>query len=77
MICKNCGKDNRQEARYCRFCGAELEKASTGKGLIAKDQILQELDEFDRKLKVAKELAGGTRIGLDCLILGDLWRQAL
>lgn len=71
MTCKNCGKENRQEARYCRFCGAELEKASTGKGLIAKDQILQELDEFDRKLKVAKELAGGTRIGLDCLILGD------
>ena len=71
MTCKNCGKDNRPEARYCRFCGSELEAASTQKGLIGKDQIAPVLDELDKKLKVAKEVVGGTKMGLDCLILGD------
>ena len=71
MTCKNCGKDNRPEARYCRFCGGALEAASTQKGLIGKDAIAPVLDELDKKLKVAKELVGGTRMGLDCLILGD------
>ena len=71
MTCKNCGKDNRPEARYCRFCGSALEAASTQKGLIGKDAIAPVLDELDKKLKVAKEVVGGTKMGLDCLILGD------
>ena len=71
MTCKNCGKDNRSEARYCRFCGSALEAASTQKGLIGKDAIAPVLDELDKKLKVAKEVVGGTKMGLDCLILGD------
>ena len=73
MTCKNCGKENRQEARYCRFCGGALEVASAQKGLIGKDEIAPMLDELDKKLEVAKECAanGGAHIGLDCLILGD------
>ena len=68
MICKKCGKENRPEAKYCRFCGEALAAASVQKGLIAKDSIAGRLDELDKKLQVAQ---GGTRIGLDCLILGD------
>ena len=72
MICNNCGKDNRPEALYCRFCGAELAKASSQNGLICKDSILPKLDELDRKIKVARAIAqNGPRIDLDCLILGD------
>ena len=71
MTCKNCGKENRPEARFCRFCGGALEAESTQKGLIGKDQIAPVLDELDKKLKVAKEVVGGTRMGMDCLILGD------
>ena len=72
MTCKHCAKENRPEARYCRFCGGELEVASAQKGLIAKGSVAQRLDELDKKLKVARANAGnGTRIGLDCLILGD------
>ena len=73
MTCKNCGKENRPEARYCRFCGGALEVASAQKGLIGKDDIAPMLDELDKKLEVAKECAanGGAHIGLDCLILGD------
>ncbi|MCR5560924.1 MAG: AAA family ATPase [Bacteroidales bacterium] len=72
MTCKNCGKENRPEARYCRFCGAEQTVASTQKGLIGKDSIAPKLEELDMKLKVAREFAAtGARMGLDCLIMGD------
>lgn len=26
MICLNCGKDNEEDARFCTFCGAELQE---------------------------------------------------
>lgn len=73
MSCKNCGKANRPEAKYCRFCGEALEIASLQKDLIGKPNIVPILDELDRKLQVAKMIAGkgGARIELDCLILGD------
>ncbi|MGN0190779.1 MAG: AAA family ATPase, partial [Candidatus Cryptobacteroides sp.] len=71
-ICKKCGKENRTEAKYCRFCGEVLERQDSKKRLIGKDNILPTLEELDKKLKVAKILAqGGARIGLDCIILGD------
>ena len=73
MVCKQCGKDNRPEAKYCRFCGERLEvKASSQKGLIGKDNIVPLLEELDRKLIVAQRFASnGTKIGMDCLVLGD------
>ena len=72
MTCKNCGKENRTEAKYCRFCGEAIAAESGRQALIAKDGIGPMLEELDKKLHVAKEvLSGGTRIGLDCLILGD------
>ncbi|MEE3466639.1 MAG: AAA family ATPase [Candidatus Cryptobacteroides sp.] len=72
MNCNKCGKNNRPEAKYCRFCGEALAVESTQKGLIAKDSLVPQLDQLDKKLKVAKaNLAGGTRIGMDSLILGD------
>ena len=73
MVCKQCGKDNRPEAKYCRFCGERLEeKASSQKGLIGKDNIVPKLEELDRKLIVAQRFASnGTKIGMDCIILGD------
>ena len=72
MICNHCGKENRAEARYCRFCGEALAHESSQTGLIGKASIAPLLDDLDKKLQVAKIVAqGGTRIGLDCLILGD------
>ena len=72
MICTHCGKENRPEAKFCRFCGEALAVESTQKGLIAKDSIIPELDRLDEKLKVAKIVtAGGARMGMDCLVLGD------
>ena len=73
MTCKKCGQNNRPEAKYCRFCGEPIAVVeSTQKGLIAKDSLVPQLEELDKKLKVAKaNLGNGTRIGMDCLILGD------
>lgn len=73
MTCKHCGKDNRPEARYCRYCGKEAEAgAYPRKKLIGKDPVEPLLEDLDKKLQVAKILSqGGTRIGLDCLFLGD------
>lgn len=70
MKCRHCGKDNRPEAKFCRFCGSAAEQSQNG--LIGKENIARQLEEFDKKLKVAKIFASsGTRVGLDCLILGD------
>ena len=70
MKCRHCGKDNRPEAKFCRFCGSAAEQSQNG--LIGKENIASQLEEFDKKLKVAKIFASsGTRVGLDCLILGD------
>lgn len=72
MTCKKCGKENRQEALYCRFCGEPMAQEMTQKGLIGKELIVPMLEDLDNKLKVAKVvISQGTRIGLDCLILGD------
>ena len=72
MTCKKCGKENRQEALYCRFCGEPMAQEMTQKGLIGKESIVPMLEDLDNKLKVAKVvISQGTRIGLDCLILGD------
>ena len=72
MTCNNCGKENRPEAHYCRFCGSALASASSQKSLICKKSIIPKLDELDQKIKVARKNAqNGPRIDLDCLILGD------
>ena len=73
MTCKHCGKENRPEARYCRFCGEAMTVAeSRQKGLVGKANITSRLEELDRKLSVAQRYArSGTRIGMDCIILGD------
>ena len=26
MFCRNCGKENKEEAKFCAFCGAPLEQ---------------------------------------------------
>ena len=70
--CTKCGKDNRAEAKYCRFCGEKFDVQISETSLIGKQNIEPELEKLEQKLKVAKILAqGGTRIDLDCLILGD------
>lgn len=37
MICQNCGKDNKEDARYCEWCGVRLES------LEKKDQEFRQL----------------------------------
>ena len=72
MKCGNCGKDNRPEAKYCRFCGETVAAPASAKTLIGKDSIAKDMEDLEMKLKVAKEFASnGARMGMDCLVLGD------
>ena len=72
MECSKCGKENRPEAKYCRFCGEVLSSASSQKGLIGKDSIVPKLEDLDSRLKVAATVSkGGARLGMDALVLGD------
>ena len=72
MKCSNCGKENRSEAKFCRFCGSEITSDVAGVTLVGKDGVKDVLDEYEKRLKVAKILsASGSRIGMDCLITGD------
>ena len=72
MNCTHCGKENRPEAKFCRYCGGALAAQQPQQGLIAKDSILPELARLDEKIKVAKAVtAGRARMGMDSLVLGD------
>lgn len=72
MTCKHCGKENRTEAKYCRFCGEPLAVEPERTDLIAKDdRVVAELDRLEERLKVAGMIRGGAHLGMDCLILGD------
>ena len=83
--CQKCGQPNRNEARYCKWCGTLLEavaQPSAGGNsalpeaadFIAKDNILPTFRSFAARCEHASEfiqLSGGTsRPGLDCIITG-------
>ena len=83
--CQKCGQPNRNEARYCKWCGTLLEavaQPSAGGNsalpeaadFIAKDNILPTFKSFAARCEHASEfiqLSGGTsRPGLDCIITG-------
>ena len=84
--CQKCGQPNRNEARYCKWCGTLLEavaQPSAGGNsalpeaadFIAKDNILPTFKSFAARCEHASEfiqLSGGTsRPGLDCIITGN------
>ena len=81
--CQKCGQPNRNEARYCKWCGTLLEAVAQPSAggdsalpeaadFIAKDNILPTFRSFAARCEHASEfiqLSGGTsRPGLDCII---------
>lgn len=72
MKCNKCGKDNRTEAKYCRFCGKEMSKEVAVPELIGKESVKPVLDALEQRLQVAKVFAkNNVKVGMDCLIMGD------
>ena len=70
--CSKCGKENRNEAKFCRFCGTAVQAESGFPGFFGKKNIEKEFRRFEARAQAAtllKEGAGG--IGIDCLIVGD------
>ena len=69
--CEKCQNTNRDEAKFCRFCGEKIAVADEI-GIIGKKSMQAEFDKLKNTLKVAKQLAlMGNHVGLDCLIMGD------
>lgn len=69
--CEKCHKTNRDEAKFCRFCGEKITVADEI-GIIGKKSMQAEFDKLTKTLKVAKQLASmGNHVGLDCLVMGD------
>lgn len=69
--CEKCQKTNRDEAKFCRFCGEKITVADEI-GIIGKKSMQAEFDKLTKTLKVAKQLASmGNHVGLDCLVMGD------
>ena len=70
--CSKCGKDNREEAKFCRFCGAAIRQNDCFPGFFGKKNIEQEFKRFTARARAAalmKETAAG--IGVDCLVVGE------
>ena len=69
--CEKCHKTNRDEAKFCRFCGEKITVADEI-GIIGKKTMQGEFDKLTKTLKVAKQLASmGNHVGLNCLVMGD------
>lgn len=84
--CQKCSRPNRDEAKYCKWCGALLGTAAQAaaadgtslpetSNFIAKDNILPMFRSFAVRCEHAAEfmqLSGGTtRPGLDCMVTGN------
>ncbi len=78
-ICDKCGRENRDQAIYCRHCGTQLLKLSAdnaGDGLVGKDSLKDRLADFSLKCAQAQALRQKTgqsdsHPGLDCCIIGE------
>ena len=47
MICKNCNRENNDNANFCAFCGKELDKKDRSKIDLKKDEDVVYFDPYD------------------------------
>lgn len=52
MKCKNCGKNNDTDAKYCKYCGSELKKYK----IFDINKRLEDLEEIKKKLKLDEKI---------------------
>lgn len=52
MKCKNCGKNNDYDAKYCKYCGSELKKDK----IFDINKKLEDLEEIKKKLKLEEKI---------------------
>ncbi|MCF0165621.1 MAG: AAA family ATPase [Bacteroidales bacterium] len=69
--CSKCGKENRNEAKFCRFCGTPVRQEGRFPGFYGKKNTEKEFARFESRVHAAAMLKKGGGIGLDCLIVGD------
>ena len=74
--CNHCQTQNRDAARFCKHCGKPLSlpKDQEFDGLFAKDDLIDTLREFKKRVVVdrqMKERGSKVHIQMDCVILGN------
>mgnify|MGYP003298962273 CR=1 FL=1 len=70
--CSKCGKANRNEAKFCRFCGAPVEQSGSFPGFYGKNNIEKEFARFEARAKAASLVKGSSSgIGIASIIIGD------
>lgn len=72
MICKKCNVENREGAKFCRKCGAQLTNTSEKlfSGVIGKTDILNQVVEIVNMYNEEKQ-RGNPRPDMDTLIVGN------
>ncbi len=77
ITCQSCNKQNRDNARYCKWCGTKLEATSSSTGLnalVGKDSIKAELEDIIRHASnMAMRLGrnSNNRLELSFVITGE------
>ena len=77
ITCQSCNKQNRDNARYCKWCGTKLEATSSSTGLnalVGKDNIKAELEDIIRHASnMAMRLGSNSnnRLELSFVITGE------
>ena len=70
--CNKCGKENREEAKFCRFCGTAIEVEGGFRGFYGKKNIEKEFARFESRVRAASMLKdAASEIGVDCIIIGE------
>lgn len=73
--CKHCHSDNRDEAKFCKYCGKPL-PADEGRefaDFYAKDNLMTEINKFKDRVKAAAQLkanGANVHIQMDCVVVG-------
>ena len=80
MKCSKCNRENRAEARFCKWCGQQIAQADPGKtgplgDLVEKDEIVKRLDNIVAKAKGKADFCRRNgikeRMQLSFVITGD------
>lgn len=72
MKCNNCNTDNRQEALFCKHCGAKLALPDTDPfiGLVGLTDIKQQIAQLITTFNSVKNRGANITIGCDTIIMG-------
>lgn len=70
MLCRKCGKENEEKAKYCSFCGAKLLKEES-------INVSRYLKKYDNRLKEKRTIQIGILIAVILAVVGAVCTAAI